>query len=184
MLNSNSTSPKSHAVGSTSRGPLLLIFAVILLSLVPGCGYTHREMFPQEFQSISVPIFENKTFYQGYEFDVTEAVCKEIELRTPYKVTSLEGADTQLKGSIVSVNQVLLSTTSEANLPQELEYRIFIDFEWKNLRTGKVIRDRKGFEAVGRYVPTAGVNEFGAVGQHEAAQALATAIVGAMRADW
>ena len=52
-----------------------------------------------------------------------------------------------------------------------------INFEWKNLRTGKVIRERKGFEAVGRYVPVHPVGEDIRSAELQAADAAAQAIV-------
>ena len=54
-------------------------------------------------RTVSVPIFDNQSFYQDVEFDLTEALVKEIELRTPYKVTGADRADTILQGEIVSV---------------------------------------------------------------------------------
>lgn len=171
-----------------SRIASLAVLAMTLL--VVGCGYTTKEIYPSNVRTVAVKIFENRSFYQGLEFDASEALIKEIERRTPYKVVSSGAADTVLDVSITSVDQTRLSRRLESGVAQEMELRITVNFQWKNARTGNALRDRKGFVAVGRYIPTRAPGEatFGGetimVGRHEAAQALATAIVSEMRGDW
>ncbi len=150
-----------------------------------GCGgYTHTELFPPQVRTVALPIFENRSFYKGIEFDLADALVKQIELRTPYKVTAAANADTILQGAITAVRQVRISRHEVGGVPQELELRIVIDFDWKDLRTGQMLRRREGFEAVGRYIPTRPVSETLAVGQHEAVQRVARQIVSVMAADW
>ncbi len=159
----------------------LTALAAIILA---GCGYSQQGLYPQNVRTVSVPIFDNHSFYQGTEFDLTEALIKEIELRTPYKVTSASNADTILQCVITSVEQARLSRQRIGSVPQELELRIAVDFRWKDLRTGQTLRQREGFEAVGRYIPTGPVSETLAVGQHAAVQRLAGQIVSVMASDW
>jgi hypothetical protein len=163
-------------------------WALLLVVLfLHGCGYASKPVFPTDVRTVAVPIFENKSFYRGVEFDLTEALIKQIELQTPYKVTGRERADTILQGTIVAVDQAVLSRTSTGGLPQEMEMRIVVDFEWKNGRTGQLLRQRKGFAAVGRYVPTRmgdRVGETYSTAQHRAVQQLADQVVMAMRSDW
>jgi hypothetical protein len=176
---------KTPCAGSgTGRGPRCRGAVLAALLLLSGCGYHQQSLFPAEVRSVAVPIFQNRTFYQGLEFEVTEAIIKEIELQTPYKVTGQGSADTILEGSIVDVRQHRLSRTRDGGLVQELEFAILLSFEWRNLRTGKVLRRRDGMEVVGRYVPTRPVGEPVDVGQHMAATAIAQGIVSAMRSDW
>lgn len=159
-----------------------------LLSIVlalSGCGYSSKELFPERYQTVAAPIFENRTFYRGVEFELAEALTKQIESRTPYKVVSPGVAQTILEGTITNIEQDLLSRRRPGGVPQEVELTITVDFVWKDLgHKGGVIRDRRGFEAVGRYVPTAGVGEPFEVAQHQAVQRLAEDIVSTMRTDW
>lgn len=157
---------------------------VVLAFWAGGCGYAHKETYPKGIRTVAVPIFKNRSFYQGAEFDLTEAITKAIESRTPYKVVAPQGADTILEGTITNIEQVRLSRRADGGLPQEMEMRIVIDLAWKNLRTGQLIRDRKGLEAVGRYIPANPVGETYSIAQHQAAERLAGAVVSAMRADW
>jgi hypothetical protein len=159
--------------------------AVLLVILgLAGCGYSHKMLFPEDVTTVAVPIFQNQTFYRGVEFDLSEALTKEIELRTPYKVIGRSAADTELTGKVVDVRQNLVSRTRPGALPQEVEVTVVVDFEWRNLKTGNVLRDRKGFSAVGRFRPTQPVGEYYERAQHEAVMEMATAIVAALQKDW
>lgn len=169
----------------TRNAVFIFLAACLLVLSLGGCGYSTKEVYPTDVRSVAVPIFENRTFYQGAEFDLTEAVIKEIEVRTPYKVIKQGAADTALIGSIRLIDLLPLSRRSRGGaVPQEVEFRMVIDFEWKNLRTGKILRQRKGFEAVGRYVPVRPMGETMSLGQHVAAQNMAKAITSVMRDDF
>lgn len=170
--------------GSAAIGRLRLgVLAALSLALV-SCGYSHKELFPTEYQSVSLPIFENRTFFRGIENDLTEALVKEIELRTPYKVVSAGSAGTALEGTVTRVDQDMLSRRRRGGVPQELEITIAVDFTWKDLRTGQVIRERRNFESVARYVPTSPVGQPYEIAQHLAVERLAEDIVSTMQADW
>lgn len=171
---------------SRTRSPMLMLGLLALFALfvgsVTGCGYSAKTNFPTDVQSVQVKMFGNRSFYRGVEFDLTEALVKEIELRSPYKVVSNAAADTLMEGTVVGVNQIRLSRRREGGLPQEMEVQILVDFVWRNQRTGKIITDRKGLTVIGRYVPAA--EETRSAGQHEAVQKMATQIVSAMAAQW
>jgi hypothetical protein len=163
---------------------LAMAWLVASGALAGGCGYGHRELYPQAIQTVEVDIFQNHSFYRGVEFELTEAVIKEIELRTPYKVIRAGTADTVLRGSIVRVDQRLLSRRRVGGVPQELEMLLVVDFEWQDLRTGQTLRERPGLQAVGRYVPSRPVGEPLLNAQHQAVTRMADMVVSSMRADW
>ncbi len=168
-----------------TKSPNRQILLIVLCLFVAACGYTSKPLYPENVRTVAVPIFENRTFYQGVEFDVTEAVIKELELRADaYKVTPAERADTVLTGTITGVDQSRLSRRHDGGMPQEMEMRIRVNFAWKDARTGQVLCERRGFEAAATYIPAREVGEPYMVGQHGAAQNLATAIVSAMRSEW
>jgi len=163
---------------------LRTIFALVCVVSLTGCGYSHAGGFPKDVTSIAVPIFENRTPYRDVEFALAEALVKEIELRTPYKVVRTVDADTILSGVVTQVDQRVLSRSASGGLPQEVELSIVVSFEWKNQRTGASMRDRKGFVTVGRYVPARPVGEPFELARYEAVQQLARDIVGVMRENW
>ena len=134
---------------------------------------------------MAVPIFENRVFYQGVEFDLTEALAKEIELRTPYKVLQDQSrADTAVTGSIIDVDQRRLARDDRTGLVEALEVSVTIDFDWTDLRSGQCLRQRKGFTAVVHYAPARVTGEPFQVAQHQAVARLAQRIVDAMGSDW
>jgi len=166
------------------RHSVLVLLAVAWVLALPGCGYRSTETCPEQYQSVSVPIFENRTFYKGVEFDLAEALTKQLTARTAYRLASPGAADTVLEGTITSIQQVTLSRTEGAGLPEQMEVVVTIDFTWKDLNTGEPIMDRRGFSSLGRYIPDRVVGEGFAVAQHDAADQLARDIVDQMRGDW
>jgi hypothetical protein len=165
---------------SGARGVALLLLAVLL----GGCGYSHKQVFPTQYHTVSVPIFQNRSFYRGVEFELTEALVKEIELRTPYKVVSDAAAGTALTGTVVAVEQAPLSRARRGGVPQVVEMVVTVDWVWRDNRTGETIRERRGFQSAGRYAPTRPVGQPLEVAQHEAVRRLAGDIVSTMQADW
>jgi hypothetical protein len=179
----NGLQPNSSTGGAWGVRPALLLAALLLLG---GCGYSTRALFPADVHSVGVPIFElsSQVFYQGVEFDLTEALKKQIETQTPYKVVAPDQADTVLQGRIVALTQQTLSYTQQGGLPQEMQLSLVVDVEWKSVHTGRVLREAKGLVATGRYVPTRPVGETFSVGQHAAVALMADKIVGQMRGEW
>ena len=161
--------------------PSLLLLTIAILA---GCGYSQREPFPEGYASVAVPIFENRSFERGVAFDLSEALTKEIQARTPYAVARTAAADTVLEGEITRFERDLLSRRQVAGVPQEIEVTVRVDFVWRDADTGEAIVERRGFAAVGRHVPTAPVGEPVEIATRSAVQRLARDIVTAMRADW
>jgi hypothetical protein len=163
--------------------PALLGLSLCLVWL-SGCGYSAKELYPEEYQTVAVPIFENRTFYREFEFALSEALVKQLESRTPYKVASPGTADTMLSGAITEVEQNTFSRTPEAGLPQQQELRVVVNFEWRDLDTGRTLRSRRGFEAVSRYAPTRPVSDPLETARHRAVEDLARSIVSTMQAGF
>ncbi len=165
-----------------------MLRAVILLGLgciLGGCGYATKELFPEQYQTVASTIFNNRTFYRQVEFGLAEAVKKQIEARTPYKIVNPMHADTIIQGTITDIDQGLISRVNPGAIPEQVEITIKADFEWKDLRTGKVIMNRRGFSATGWYAPTTPVSEPYTLAQHQLVEQLAQGIVSSMRSeDW
>ena len=57
--------------------------------LASGCAayrFGAASLYPPDIQTVYVPVFESNSFRRNLSELLTEAVCKEIELKTPYKV--------------------------------------------------------------------------------------------------
>lgn len=152
--------------------------------LLTGCGYSTTELYPTQYTTVTVPNFENRSNDRNIEFTLRESLIKEIEQRTPYKAVSGTGlADTQIIGKVVRVDRRLISRDPIAGLPQEIEVTVVVDFEWKDLRTGEVIRGYRGLASSGQFVPNRTVGEFSDDGVRLAVSRLASDIVSRMRED-
>src|SRR5262245_14520127 len=109
---------------------LLMMLAAVSCSSDPTKGYSAKSTFSTDISSVAVPIFTNDAYTRDVEFELTDALIKEIESRTPYKVTSEARADTVLIGHIRTIDLDQLSKSREAKLAEEVIVRVTIDFEW------------------------------------------------------
>lgn len=162
----------------------------VALALTAGCssdptrGYSATSTFPQAISTVAVPIFTTRSYVRNVEFELTDALIKEIEARTPYKVTSEQRADTIILGQIHSVELGQLSKSPRTGLSEEVIVSVTIDFQWRDLRSGKVLLERKSFAGHGLFVPSRPGGEPFDLGTFATVQQLARDIVAEMRLDW
>ena len=169
---------------------------ILFATLLAGCGYQQsgvynqnatpgyqwHSLYREDIQTIAVPIFVNRSFRRGVEMELSQAVIQDIEAHTPYKVVSEQRADTILEGEIVQAGTATISNDPNTALPQEQLFTITINFTWKNLRSGQVMVERRGFQQKSTYFPTLGEGQF--VGSQAAVEQIAMGIVQEMQADW
>jgi hypothetical protein len=108
-------------------------------------GYSTQPNYDTSIRTVRVPIFKNLTQRRGLEFDLTNAVVREIELKTPFKVVGANcDADTELTGTIISYNKNILNR-NQLNEVREAETTLAVEVVWKDLRTGEILtRPRRG----------------------------------------
>jgi hypothetical protein len=130
------------------------LLAPALLLLLPSCGwdgqlsilgYTTQPNYDTSIHTVRVPIFKNDTLIQGLEFELTRAVVREIEQKSPFKVVSAGcPADTELTGTIVTYNKILINR-DQLNEVREAEMVLSVKVAWKDLRSGEYLsRPRPG----------------------------------------
>src|SRR5206468_642225 len=126
-----------------ARRWLFLLPAAVAL-LMPACnsdghfcflGYTTQPNYDTSIRTVRVPIFQNNTYYKGLEFDLTKAVIREIETKTPFKVVSCGPADTELSGKILGFNKTVLNY-NQNNEVLELQTTLGVELVWRDLRPG------------------------------------------------
>jgi len=158
--------------------------------VVSGCssdartGYSFQSTYPTGIQTISVPIFSNSTMNIGVETEITEAVIKELQRSSPFKVTRETDAQTVLVGVVRQVEMRRLSLDSTTGLTQELAVSMTIDFDWSDRRTGKVLTSRRSFTSTDTFVPAQPTGERIDVGENAAINRLAKDVVHEMRSSW
>ncbi|MGB7343667.1 MAG: LptE family protein, partial [Pirellulaceae bacterium] len=80
--------------------------------LITGCAsyqYGNDALFPVGITTVHVPIVQNDTFRHDLGPQLTEAIVKELERRSNYKVTGDPNADSTLQVRIVSETKRVLS---------------------------------------------------------------------------
>ncbi|MCL2648107.1 MAG: LPS assembly lipoprotein LptE [Phycisphaerales bacterium] len=147
----------------------------------PGCGYSTKPLYNSSVKTVAVQ-FNNKTFRREWEFRLAEAVDKNIEARTPYKIAYAKNADTLLSGEIVDIQEGVLTRRFGTILPRETEITVVVNFTWKDLRSGRVLVERKQFNRSSTEIPQIGERVDDA--EQWAIERLASAIVDQMRKDW
>ncbi len=150
----------------------------------PAAGYAAATTFPGGISTVAVSVFENDSYNRNLAFQLTDALIKEIEARTPYKVTSEGRADTILTGRIRNVQLNQLSKSPLTGLSEEVAFRVTIDMNWRDLRTGEPLLALESYTADSLFVPSRPTSEPIEVGEFGVVQALARDIVSDMRADW
>ena len=84
----------------------LWIVAVMLALASAGCGYHvagRASRLPENVHAIAVPTFQNKTQTYRIEVRLTEAVVREFNNRTKYRIVPrAEDADAVLRGTVLS----------------------------------------------------------------------------------
>lgn len=147
-------------------------------------GYGIRNRYPAEYRTVAVNVFRNDTYDRPLNGQLTEAVIKEIQAMTPYRIASEARADTVLRGTVRRRNVREISKSRGTGLAEEVLYEVTIDWEWVDQRTGKPIVARNGFTASALFVPSRPSAEPTEIGRFAVVQNLATDIVANMQSQW
>jgi len=164
--------------------------------LAAGCaGYRfgNNTLYAPTVRTVYVPMIQSDSFRTTPGIDLgerlTEAVCKEIEKRTPFKVVgSEEAADSVLTGRVVSdTKRMVVESPTDQSRQVEMNYQVLVT--WAD-RGGTVIASGDvplpaATVDVGQAASL--VPEFGrsvASTQQEAIVKLAQQIVGLMEEPW
>jgi hypothetical protein len=179
------TSPnRFHAPARLTATLLLIVMASAGCASDPTQGYSTTDVFPEHIKTIAVPILGNTTFIRGVEFDLTDALIKEIEARTPYHVTTQARADSILVANIQEVELDQISKSRLTGLGEEVLVKITIDFSWRDLLNDTTLVERKSFTGQRLFVPSNPTGERVELGRMATVQMLAQDVVGTMRAGW
>lgn len=145
---------------------MLLLALLILVPLQFGCAlyqFGNEAVFPQNIRTVHVPVVRNDTFRHDLGVRLTEALVKEIERRTPFKVTGDPNADSTLRCHLVDATKTVVSE-SESDDPRALSASLVAKATWVN-RTGQMLMNNRVSPSVDpaiafgqdtRFVPEAG----------------------------
>lgn len=165
------------------------LLGLAALALV-GCGYTVGNAFQAPVQTVSVSIFGNESFRRGLEYQLTDAIHREIQVRWPsMRIVHDDSAETRLVGRIVQANKFSLTPTTFDD-PRELEFHLAIDVTWEDRRSGQVLAaqtvpispDAVRLTSMASFAPETGQSR--ATAERKAMDTTARQIVDLMETPW
>ena len=166
------------------------VIVTLASAVLAGCaadptkGWSTASVWSDDIRTVSVGVFPNATPNSGFQFEFADALIKEIEARTPYKVTAPGRADTIVTGRIQRVEHTQLSKSRVTGLSEEVTVSVTIDLSWTDLRTGETLLELESFTANSLFVPSNPTREPIELGEFGVAQRLAHDVVTEMQTDW
>lgn len=141
--------------GLINRIGLYIILAAVCCAPLGGCGrggYTNDWLYPRDLRTVYVEMFDSRSLRRGYEYTLTDAICKRIEAETPYKIVSdRDFADSVISGQISGIGSGILALDRETGRPLEQEVQFYVTVSWKNLRTGELLINNETVTAAATY---------------------------------
>jgi len=174
---------------NTLRVLTLPLFATTMLAGCAGYQVGHRTLYRPDIRTIHIPIFESESLRPQLAERLTEAVIKEIQTRTPYRVVHTPDADSILNGRIVQENKRVVAENRNDDA-REIETEFILEVRWID-RHGQLLLQHAGIPipqlnvtATGNahFIPEAGQSL--ATAHQQIAERLAREIVGQMEIWW
>lgn len=121
-----------RGVQALQRGGVLLL---VCLSAAGCFGYRFgsQSLYRPDVRTIFVPMIESDSYRRNLGERLTEAVVKEIESTTPYKVISSPDADSTLRCRLVSDTK-RVTVESATDEPRVAELAFSVQVEWLDRR--------------------------------------------------
>lgn len=171
------------------RTVVAVIGTLLLLSGCAGYQLGQRSLYRPDIRTVHIPVVQSDSYRRYLGERLTEAVVKEVELRTPYKVVASDTADSVLSIRLVSDSKRVINNNRFSE-PRDIETDFFVQASWID-RRGDLIMSHEDVPAApllvnlgqqANFVPEGGQSLVTA--QQEAIQKLAQQIVGQMELAW
>jgi Lipopolysaccharide-assembly len=164
----------------------------VLLLTIAGCAAYHvgtQSLYAPDVTTVYVPMIESGSYRRDLGERLTEAVAKQIELKTPYKVVGTPAADSILQIRLINDARKTLAQ-NHFDDPRVSESDIFTEISWVNRRREPIGTTRMialpeelvAVEGSANLIPEVGQSV--ATSQQQAIDRLAIEIVGTMEAPW
>jgi hypothetical protein len=185
--------PGPRIVHRSAGHAMRISLLVLIVASINGCaGYQlgNATLYRPDIRTVHVPMFQSDSFRRNLGEQLTEAVVKEIELKTPFKVIDDPlAADSVLTGRILSERKRVLAENRNDE-PRDIETDIVVQINWYDRRGDTVLADacftlaQQGFSISqsADFVPEAGQSI--ATAQQEAFRRIARQVVSQMEAPW
>jgi hypothetical protein len=169
-----------------------VLWLLLLVTGSAGCAsyrVGHQSLYRPDVRTVFIPIFESESLRPNLGERLTEAVIREIQTRTPYKVVATPEADSTLSGTITNETKRVFARNAyndSRGIVEELTAQV----RWVN-RRGDVLMQTTAipFASMGLsttadsyFIPEAGQSL--STAQQEAIAQMAREIVGQMEVWW
>lgn len=150
-------------IGGLPAFAMLLLIACLLATGCATYQFGSRSLYRDDIRTVYVPVARNETFRHDLGPRLTEAVIRQIELRTPYKVTGDPAADSVLNLRITNELKNVL-TEAASDDPRALDSVVSAVISWNDRRGNPLLQNHVMVDAnIGtsllqgnRFVPEAG----------------------------
>ncbi len=157
-----------------------------------GCAayqFGNASLYNPNIRTIHVPVVRNDTYRHEINVQLTEALVRSIELRTPYKVIGDPNADSTLTCRITGQGKQVIAE-NRFDEPRALNNTVSVELTWTDRRGNLLLTNR--FVPVGElafyfvqgnsFIPEGGQSM--ATSQQKAVEQLAEQIVNQMESRW
>ena len=111
------------------------LWLLVLVGSLGCAGYQWgaASLYPADIRTVHVPLVVSDSFRRQLGERLTEAIAKQIEQATPYKVVNQTNADSVLRGRIVSERKRTLVENANDN-PRDIEWNVAVEYTWIDQR--------------------------------------------------
>ncbi len=173
----NSLRPTNPAVSAAAR----LGIPILLCVTLTGCAAYHvgnRTLYRPDLRTVYLPMIESDSYRRNLGEWLTEAVAKEIELQTPYKVVHTPNADSVMTARLLSDSKRVLAENARDE-PRDIEATFLVQVNWFD-RRGEILMQNT-FSSGDHFIPEAGQSVVSS--QQEIIRSLARQIVSQMETN-
>ena len=175
-----------------NRVSLLKLVLIACFAVIPtGCfnyRFGQRTLYRQDIRTVYVPMIESDSLRRNLGERLTEAVVKEIENKTPFKVVHTPDADSTLRCRLANdQKRVVAESPTDEPRVAELIFQVSVDWVSRNgeplsQTTQIVVPGSLNVGQTAEFIPEAGQSV--ATAQQAAIQRLAEQIVSQMQVWW
>lgn len=162
----------------SKRGFCLILMAAAVGVSLTACGYSTSALLRKDIRTISVPVFDNQTFYRGLEVQLTKSMVEELKLHTRLRFAARADADSVLEGDLISYSESVRSKTSNDDILLK-QVTATARFRWVDNLTGREIVPWKTVRESTLYAVAVGESQGASVFRE-----LAQRIVEKMEKEW
>jgi hypothetical protein len=170
-----------------------VLAAALLIVICSGCAgwqLGNRSLYRQDIRTVYVPPVDSGSFRRSLGERLTEALVRELEQKSSFKVVADPNADSILRCSIITETKTVINETRFDD-PRDLDVNFFVQVSWTD-RRGDLLGGQPSNVPLPPIVVNVGesanfVPEGGqslATAQLEVFQRVAQQIVGMMESPW